>query len=437
MTGWRPTASLGRASALGALGLVLALAAGRPALAAFAVPLLLHAAWGITGKPLSGPRVQHHLDHRTLFEGQATTSRLELSAEGAEHVVRAMGQAAHVAVSPRSGAVQALLHGGRPRPAHDLDTGLPLHLGLRHWGLATLGEEKVAFTSEWCGFRWGPASLGHASLTVLPSRLPGSVLAPAPHPVGLVGAHRSRRIGSGVEMSGIRPFTVGDKLRRIHWRHSLRTGELHTIVSDAEEDAAVLLVVDATADHGCSGGVGDTESTLDVSVRAAAQIAEHHLRIGDRVGLRVVGGGSAVIPLSTGTRHSYRILGALARTRPAPVRRGELSRLVLRAPPGTVVLALTPLLDPHVADVAAFAARSGHDVVVVDTMPVRAEPVLDDPLEPPMADLVWRLRRLDRGPLIRALRRAGCPVVPWSGPGTLDLVLREMSHTRTRRPVVR
>ena len=51
----------------------------------------------------------------------------------------------------------------------------------------------------------------------------------------------------------------------------------------------MLLVVDALADFGRSGGVDGAASSLDVTVRAAAALAEHYVRHGDRVALRVVG----------------------------------------------------------------------------------------------------------------------------------------------------
>ena len=51
----------------------------------------------------------------------------------------------------------------------------------------------------------------------------------------------------------------------------------------------MLLVVDALADHGASDGVDGAASSLDLTVRAASAVAEHHVRSGDRVGLRVVG----------------------------------------------------------------------------------------------------------------------------------------------------
>ena len=170
----------------------------------------------------------------------------------------------------------------------------------------------------------------------------------------------------------------------------------------------------------------------DVTLRAAATIAEHHLRIGDRVGLRVIGGGGAVVPVSAGTAHTYRILGALARIRPGGVARADEARLALHAPPGTVVVVLTPLLEQRPADLAVLAARARHDVVVVDTLPVEADPVIDEATSAGVAALAWRLRRLDREPVRRGLEAQGCAVVPWQGPHTLGRVLREIARNRGR-----
>lgn len=427
MTGWRPTASLARGAALGSGALVIALAAGRPLLAVLATPFLLHAAIILLARPRpdQAPQALSRLDHATLSEGQSTRLRLRLQAPGAEHAVRALGRSAYLATEPACGGVQSLL----PLPDEE---ALTILVGARRWGRRSLGEEKVALVSPWAGFRHGPSSLGQQSLTVLPVRAVRDSGAPAPHPVGLVGEHRAARPGQGIELGGIRPFVIGDRLRRIHWRHSLRTGSLHTVVADAEEDASVLLLVDALADHGRSGGIDGAASSLDVSVRAAAAVAEHHLRIGDRVGLRLIGGGGAVVPLSSGTAHTHRILGVLARIRSAGLNKRDRERVAMRVPPGTVVVVLSPLLDPHAGDLAVSAVRSGHDVVVIDTMPLDARPVLDEATSRDVGELAWRIRRLDRLPVLHGLSRQGCAVVPWQGPGTLDRVLREMGRRRVR-----
>lgn len=432
MTQWSPTSALGRAASIGAVGLVAGLTMGRPWLVAVGAAFLVHAVLGLVLRGRGTPVLASALDQRTLHEGQATRSRLRLRPESGsdldeiELVVRTVGRTAFVATEPTSGTSHTL----HPETGTDL---APLAFGVKRWGRTRIAEEKVALFSGWAGFVWGPQSLGQQSILVLPSRADRSdASAPAPHPVGVVGAHRSRRAGSGVELAGIRPFTVGDRLRRIHWRSTLRTGTMQTVVSDAEEDASILLLVDGLADHGRSGGIGGAETSLDITLRAAATIAEHHLRIGDRVGLRVIGGGGAFVPVSAGASHVHRILGALARVRAGGIARVDETRVALHAPPGSVVVVLTPLLEQRPADLAAIAARTRHDVVVVDTLPVAADPVIDESTSAGVAALAWRLRRLDREPVRRGLEAQGCAVVPWQGPHTLGRVLREITRNRAR-----
>src|SRR6476660_6342640 len=125
-------------------------------------------------------------------------------------------------------------------------------------------------------------------MLVLPQAAPYDSHAEVPQPDGLVGRHRSRRTGSGTDFEGIRPFTTGDRLKRITWPVSLRTGELHVVTTRAEQDAGVWLVVDALRDIGVSGGVDGVASSLDLTVRAAAALAEHRVRTGPGDGLLVV-----------------------------------------------------------------------------------------------------------------------------------------------------
>ena len=65
----------------------------------------------------------------------------------------------------------------------------------RRWGRRILGEEQVALTSAVGGFRFGPVLLAGNQMRVLPRTAPYDSRAEAPQPMGLVGAHRSRRIG--------------------------------------------------------------------------------------------------------------------------------------------------------------------------------------------------------------------------------------------------
>ena len=120
--------------------------------------------------------------------------------------------------------------------------------------------------------------------------------APTPHPRGLIGLNRSARPGSGSEFNTIRQFHPGDRLRRIHWPVSLRTGELHVTSTYADEDAHVVLLVDAFSDLGPREGIDGRPTSLDLTVRAAGAISEHFLSSGDRLTLRTV--GAAHVPVS-------------------------------------------------------------------------------------------------------------------------------------------
>ncbi|GAA1764120.1 DUF58 domain-containing protein [Nocardioides hankookensis] len=430
MTEWRPTAALGRAVFTAAVAVAGALLVGEPALVVLAVPFVALAALGLLHRPRQAPQLTTYLDHTSLHEGQGTTSRLTVTdASDAEYLTRASGQPAYVAMRPHGGQVGALLSGPDA-------VGPPVEISPRRWGRRYLGEEKVALMSPWAGFRFGPVSLGGQHLRVLPMAAVYDSRADAPQPVGLVGAHRSQRPGSGTELAGIRPFAPGDRLRRVNWRVSLRSRELHVVSTRAEEDTAVLLVVDALADHGASDGVDGAASSLDLSVRAASAVAEHHVRSGDRVGLRVVGRGRELVGYGTGARHLRQIQHTLAGIRTGEVAEAEAGVLQLGVTGGTVVVVLSPMLAESIGAVAAALTRRGVPILVVDTLPGDVRPGVAPGTDPDLASLAWRMRSLERTVVLQRLAALGCPVVPWRGPGTIDDVLRRLARRAAQPRVV-
>jgi uncharacterized protein (DUF58 family) len=268
-------------------------------------------------------------------------------------------------------------------------------------------------------------------LSVLPQTAPYDSRAEVPQPDGLVGRHRSRRIGSGTEFEGIRPFATGDRLKRINWPVSLRTGDLHVITTRAEQDAGVWLVVDGLRDIGESGGVDGVASTLDLTVRAASALAEHHVRTGDRVGLLVVAADGARVRLGAGPRHLHQLQGTLARVR-TEVRSVAPERLELGAGAGSVVYVLSPMLFTPLVNATASLQRGGASVIVIDTLGERQQP--GDRLA--LANLAARMQKIERDDRLDRLAALGCPVVPWRGPGTLDTVLHQLAR-RAQIPKVR
>jgi uncharacterized protein (DUF58 family) len=291
------------------------------------------------------------------------------------------------------------------------------------WGRRPFGDGLAGALSGWAGYEWGPVRLGAHTLTTLP--VPGRFASGTafPHPIGLVGSHPSRRRGDGYEFESIRAFRPGDRLRRIQWPVSLRTGVLHVTSAHAEEDAGVLLVVDCGVEVGVSGGLPGSASSLDVAVRAAGAVAEHHLSRGDRVGLRVLGAvRHDPVPLSAGRTHLRRVLGALARVVPGEARDLDPRAARFRVSAGTVVVIFSAMLSQAPVAATTRLASRGLDVVVVDCLPAD----LDLGGEQPEFTLAWRMRLLERRALLGRAERAGIPVAAWRGPGTLDEVMRRL-----------
>jgi uncharacterized protein (DUF58 family) len=418
MREWHVSAPLARALLVSAVGMGLALILGRPVAVVLVAPLVVFAAAGLLTRPQGPTDVHPVIAHALLHEGQGTSSTLELGLgeEDIEVVTRVAAQADFVALQPPRGAVSSL-RGHEPAVA----------ISPRRWGRRRIGEEKVAVYSSWAGYRWGPVAFVGREIDVLPATLGYGAEAAAPAPIGLIGAHRSRREGDGTEFSSIRAFHSGDRMRRINWRVSLRTGSLHVVSTRSEEDAAVLVVVDAQADYGVSQGIGGDESSLDISMRAAAAIAEQYIRGGDRVSLRIVSPGGEYVGFGAGTRHLRRIFGQMARTRPGFPHDVRVDQIEFRTVPGTMVVVLSPMLSDEMATVAVRLLRRGLPVIVVDTLPGDAAPSVSSDTDPEIASLAWRMRLIERRHVLERLDGEGCPVVPWHGPRTLEEVVRRLA----------
>jgi uncharacterized protein (DUF58 family) len=306
-----------------------------------------------------------------------------------------------------------------------------LTVGLRadRWGRSTVGPGLVTLSAAGGLLRCGPLPLRERAVAVLPlaARFRGATVVPRAR--GNVGVHRSPRLGDGTELSGIRAFAPGDRLRRINWRVSLRTGELQVNATTTDRDADVLLLLDARYDAGTSTGVDGAASGIDRAVRATAALAEFYLGLGDRVGLVVATATARHRPARAGRAQLLQLLHALLDVVP-PARAG--GEPPLPEPPGldprALVLVISPLVGRQVFERTAALARAGHTVIAVDTLP-------DDPVggaADEWSGPAFRLWRLEREVRLTQLRGLGVPVARWQGPGSLDAVLADLARAAAR-----
>ena len=120
------------------------------------------------------------------------------------------------------------------------------------------------------------------------------------------GEHRADRTGSGIEPAELREYTAGDVAARIDWKATARLASLHVREFEAETDRHTAIVVDAR--RALATGPPD-ETKLDHLRQVALAVLASARRLGDPVGLVVVGDGGIVrrIPANTAAETVGRI----------------------------------------------------------------------------------------------------------------------------------
>jgi uncharacterized protein (DUF58 family) len=354
-----------------------------------------------------------------LREGDATVWRAAVSGDDALDVV--------AAVSPPSAWFDRRPSGGVVTGASNGTTELAVELRARRWGRHTTEQVRIDACSPWGAFRWSSTTSPRV-VVVLPVAAEFGARASFRPATGLVGLHRSSQSGEGMEFASVRPFVAGDRMRRVNWPRSLRAGTVHVNTSWSDRDTHVALLLDTTVE----GNLDATSATsLDTTVRAAAAIAEHYARQGDRLSLGVLGGiRRTMVPPGTGIAHLRRVLDALTTLGPSVPHWGATER---RAPltGDVLVIMLSPLITREALDRAVALGRRGVAIAVVDTLPEHLAPEADE-----RSRLAWRIRLLERAREVRVVQEVGVPVLAWKGAGSLDEFLRGVSR-RAGAPRVR
>jgi uncharacterized protein (DUF58 family) len=422
---WRPSPALVSCVA-GSGALVFgAVALHRPDLLALAIPLLTWLAAYLVRPSGGRPSVSVRPAANTLLEDQATTARVRVTAPRTTDALTVSfvpGKWLH-----RRGSRDAVV----PAPADDEAGVVDFPVTALRWSRASVGTARV---TVWAGqgLFYRQADGAGSTVKVVPYRERFSVGDALPVSSGIVGTHRSRRPGEGTDLAGIRPFQVGDRLKRINWPVSLRTRSsggqtLHVTATVTDLDATVMLVVDSSTDLVPGDEPARVNGTLDTAVHAAAAIAEHYLRAGDRVGVIDDGQTMRTVLPAAGRAHLNRIVDALIDVDTTVGRRRQpvhVARLLGRVAPRAMVILITPLIEQARPELAVELARSGHPVVVIDSL---GEYVPDGP-PGSTPDLAWRLQRLQHDYDVDRLADAGIPAVAWRGAGSLNTVLARLSR---------
>ncbi len=127
----------------------------------------------------------------------------------------------------------------------------------------------------------------------------------------LEGSHSSpvRTMQTTPLATTVRPYAPGDSMNRIHWKTTARHGEIQVKEFELEQTADLWIYLDL--ERSVQSGVGD-ESTVEVSVKTAASIADRGLVENRAVGMTTSGHRIAVLPADRGGRQHLKIMQLLA-----------------------------------------------------------------------------------------------------------------------------
>ena len=391
---------LGAYAAIGAAGLLAALIWGYPEAAAMGLPFMVAVLAGLALVQVPRIEASVQVDRDRLLEGDEV--RLAMTVRSSTEVPwLRIAWKAPPGLAPVAGS--DLL--GVRLPANETLTAETV-LTADRWGVVRLSGPLVRAHDDLGFFRFdGTIDFGQTlRIYPRPERL-RRILSAAETQV-FSGNELSRAHGDGIEFADVRPYVAGDRPRRINWRLSTRTGQLHINEMHPERNADVVIFLDLHSDVR-SGGQG----TLDYAVRAAASLAEHYLARRDRVGVIGFGGVLRWLRPSMGSRQIYRIVDALIDSEVvlSHVWRGIEIVPPHTLPPKSLIVALTTLIDERAVD-ALLNLRARHfDLAVVEVM---AEPFAQPGLHD-AARLAGRLWHLDRAGTRLRYRRLGVPIVQW------------------------
>ncbi|MGZ8694862.1 MAG: DUF58 domain-containing protein [Gaiellaceae bacterium] len=271
----------------------------------------------------------------------------------------------------------------------------------------------------------------------------------------LVGDHRATTLGEGTELAQVRPYVVGDDVRRIDWNVTARTGEAHVRAHVAERTVNTWLLLDTSPSM--TFGTADRRK-WDVAEGVALAVGHVATRRGNRLGVATFGDADPVVSPGRGSRRGLLGLLHTLRREPSGEPTGTTSfgtacdraaHLVRRR---SLVVAVSDFRGPLDWRRALLRLAVGHEVVAVEIRDPREDELpnvgsvwLVDPETRQQLQVDTRDARVreqfaetaagERQELARMFRSAGVPhvVVSTSGDWLRTLVRFLEIERRARR----
>ncbi|HSC90957.1 MAG TPA: DUF58 domain-containing protein [Gaiellaceae bacterium] len=418
----RGSPRLGAYAGLSAFGLVAALVLGLPELVVLVAPFALLLGVGLVSAQAPDVELVGELERPRALEGDTVAYRLTVRAEDAvERLELFLSLAPGLESEPGTNPVALRL-------AAEEEREVELPVDCARWGGYLPGLVHLRARDRLGVFAFEDVRDLREPLRVYPApeRLLSLLRPRETQPY--VGNQVARTKGDGIEFADIRPFVPGDRVRRVNWRASARRGSLVVNEAHPERNTDVILFLDTFSE-----ARGTERGTLDLTVRAAAALAEAYLQRKDRVGVVGFGGVLSWLLPETGLKQLYRIVDALLETEIVlNYAWKDVDLLPPRTlPPQALVVGLTPLLDERSVGALLDLRARGFDLAIVEVSPA--------PFATPGGDesdrLAHRLWLHTRAALRHRFVAAGVPVVEWRDGEPLASPVEEVAAWRRQARV--
>jgi uncharacterized protein (DUF58 family) len=406
---------------LAAAGLLAALVFGRPEFAVLAAPfaVILVTGLALVDEPVFGAAVV--VDADRVLQGDV----IEVAATVTSTVAIPRLE---VMLTLPDGLVLAGEKGAAAAAGLPMDPNRPevlrWRVQCRRWGAFRLGLLAFRGHDRSGLLQWNASCDCRVRVRVLPSAGVLRSLVRPRRTLATAGNQVTHSKGEGVEFADIRQFRVGDRPRAVNWRATARRGDVWVNERHDERNADIVLFLDSFADP----DVGN--AALERAVRAACSLAAGYLGNRDRVGVIDFGGLQWLAP-AMGQAALYRIVDVLVAATPLWTEADRSMKVVPGhlLPPRSLVIALTPLLDPRIDDVLIELRRRRVDLVVVE---IDGEASAATP-QGAFGLLARRLWLLDRDRRRHTLERLGAVIVRWREDEPLAQVMAEVDRWHRRR----
>lgn len=400
-----------------ALGLLAALALGRPEPLALAAPFVLVLAVGLALSRAPDLGLALRLDRDRALEGEVITLQLAMLPQTP---VEALDLLLHLPAGLEPAADGTAMS---IRLAAGEDRSVSWAVRCQRWGGYVLGDLVLRARDPFGLFQFQARLNGQLPLRVYPRvETLRALIRPAETQV-YTGNEVSRQVGDGIEFAGIREFVPGDRVRDVNWRVSARRGALYVNRQHPERNADVVLFLDTFMAQTRAG-----DAIIALVVRAAAALTAHYLARRDRVGLVSFGGILRWVTPAMGVVQQYRIVESLLDTHIvlSYAWRGVDTIPARLLPPKALVVAITPLLDRRTVDALLDLRARGFDLAIVEVSPL---PFVA-PERSEAGRLAYRLWKLRREALRTQYQRLGVSVVVWDQEAPLGRVVEEVQAFR-------